>query len=279
MMGPALALASAVCWAIANMMVQGVSRRIGSWSALVYVQASGALIALIVAVAVEGPLPAIAPAAGPLAVSVLGACLAYAGLFEALRTGQVAIVTPIIASWSAMGVAVGVIFFDAPLSTVAAVGVALVLMGNATLALSTRGDGATSASAFLWAGLSAVGFATMVLAVDSLGAQIGRLWTIPAIWIPELAILTPALALTGRMRRAAASDAPAILRTTAFELGGFMLLTTALAHAPVTLVSPLSSMSTAFAVLLGLAVLRERLSPQALLGATLVSGGAILVNL
>jgi drug/metabolite transporter (DMT)-like permease len=55
-------------------------------------------------------------------------------------------------------------------------------------------------------------------------------------------------------------------------------LSLALGLAPIAVVSPLASLATGLSVLYGVVVLRERVSPLALLGAAAASAGVFLVS-
>jgi drug/metabolite transporter (DMT)-like permease len=294
--GTLLALVSALSWSFANVFIQVASRRFGSWGALVWAQLIGGIVATVVALLVDGaPHGWSSATLEPLAVASLCAAAAYVGLFESLRRGQVAVVTPIIAAWSTVSVTVGVLVFDAPLSRFGAAGVALVVAGNILLARSTRGpshrdatfeaaDSATESTpraAIAWAALSMLGFGLMVPAVDELGAQVGRLWAVPAVWAVELSLGMVALWRAGLLPPwpRGRADWSIATRAAVFEVGGFIAISLALGLAPVTVVSPVSSLSTAGSVALGLFLLRERVSGLALAGAVAACIGIVLVNL
>jgi drug/metabolite transporter (DMT)-like permease len=281
-LGNALALASALSWSAANIAIQSASRRFGSWGALVWAQIIGGLLTVVAAAIVHGWPPAL-DGATALAIAGAGLCagLAYSGLFESLRLGQVAVVTPIISAWAVVSVAWAVAA-GSPLSVLGGLGVALVVLGNAILARTGSGKtSGTPISAIAWAMGSALGFGCMVPLIDDIGAHLGRLWAIPAVWSVELVIGVPILLRQRRLDRPPKSreDWIVAVRTALFEVGGFIALTLALGAAPVTVVSPISSLSTAGSVVLGLIWLRERLRPVTVLGATLACAGVVLVNM
>jgi uncharacterized membrane protein len=284
--GTLMALAGAVCWSFANMSIQSVARRLGSWSALVWIQLIGTATVVVAAYVFEGA-PKVPDTATLTLIVVAGlsALLAYVGLFESLRRGQVAVVTPVIASWSVVSVVIGVFQMDAPLGAAAALGIGLLVAGNVLLARYGRSRTGnitgTPTAALLWAGAATLGFGCMVPAVDAAGRALGRLWTIPMVWGVELTLLIPVLWLSGRLSRmpSGTQDWWEVARTAACEAGGLVAVSLALDHAPLTLVSPVASLSTAVTVALGVLLLRERLRTPALLGAALASLGVVLVNL
>ncbi len=301
LIGTAWGLGSAISWACANAAIHAASRRVGSWSALVGAQVIGGTIAVLVALAHDG-LPswsAIQDGAGYLLGAGLAAALAYGGLFEALGRGQVAIVSPIISAWSVGSVFIVAIRGQPPTAGVA-IGVAMVVIGNimVTRSVASR-DGSeaqpvaeslagsaltqgsqTPRSAILWAVLAACGFALMVPMLDQAGGSVGRLWAIPLVWLVELTVLVPVLAgmrLLSAPRNA--GDLVALGRAASFEVGGFICLSLGLGAAGVSIVSPVSSLSTAGSVALGVLVLRERVTKLALGGALFASAGVVVINL
>jgi drug/metabolite transporter (DMT)-like permease len=281
-LGSVLGLTSAACWACANIAIQSSARRFGSWGALVWAQLIGGVVGVGVALAVEGMPTLDRRALVPIAIAGVAACVAYAGLFESLRRGQVAIVTPMISAWAVIAVGIAVGFQGATLGSAGALGVAAVVAGNTLLARSGAGsEGQTPPAAVAWALAAACGFGVMVPSIEVAGRLVGRLWTVPLVWTVELLIGLPALRLLRALgpRPRGARDWFIVSRAALFEVGGFIALTLALGFAPVAVVGPLSSLSTAFAVALGLAMLRERIPPKALAGATLACVGVLLVNL
>ena len=282
MLGTDPALTSALSWSAANLAIQSASRRFGTWGALVWAQVVGGLIAIVAASVVHG-VPASVERSTLLAIVGAGvsAGLAYAGLFQSLRLGQVAVVTPIISAWAVVSV-VWAVVAGARLSLVGALGVTAVVIGNGVLARTGSGAGSrTPAIAIAWAAGSALGFGCMVPLIDRIGDALGRLWAIPAVWTVELAVLLPILLRWGLLgpRPTGAADWIVAIRTGVFEVGGFIALTFALGLAPLTVVSPISSLSTAGSVILGIVVLRERMRPITVLGAALACLGVVLVNL
>lgn len=282
--GTLLGLLAAILWSFANVAIQGSARRFGSFGALLWAQIIGGALVAGVALAVDGR-PELPNVRGFWALGTAGgaACMAYVGLFESLRRGQLAVVAPIITVWAAISVATAVVIFDETLSAWALVGVALVVLGNAVLGRFGTSDetGGTDATAVGWALISAVGFGVMVPAIDVVGAEIGRLWTVPAVWAVELTLAVPVLAWLKQLGPApkSAGDWLIASRVAIFEAGGFVSLSLALHLAPISIVTPCASLSTAGSVVLGVVLLRERLPPLALAGAVAASLGVLLVNL
>ena len=278
--GTLLALTSAITWALANVAIQGATRRIGSWAALVWAQLIGLALSAVAALIIDG-VPHTTGGYGAVALAAVAGLAAYAGLFESLRRGQVAVVTPIISAWSVVSVLVAIFYLGEPITWSRAVGIGAVVIGNV---LVTRGgaasDGAgTPRSAFAWALLAMLGFGLMVPGVEAAGQHFGRLWAVPTVWLAELALAIPLLWGLGLLRRPHdRRDWGEVSKAAICEAAGFISISLALGAAPVAVVSPISSLSTAGSVLLGVFVLRERLPRQVLLGAMLACAGLVLVN-
>lgn len=281
-LGTLLALGSAVSWALANVAIKPASERFGSWSALLWAQLFGVIAAIPVALAVEG-MPVMDTALiAPVLLASVAASLAYGGLFAAFGHGQVSAVAPIIASWALISVVVDIVGSGRAPTMILGVGVVMMIGGNAVLAWSQgAGDGPRFGPAVRWACISAIGFGIQIPAVAHVGAALGRLWTVPVVWGLELVLLVPILAhlrLLG-LRPRGSTEWWIISRAAVFEVGGFIAVSLALGFAPVVVVGPVSSLATACTVLLGVFLLRERLTPRMLMAALCASAGVVVINL
>lgn len=286
--GVGLGLSAAAAWSLANLSIREASRRLGPIGGVVWTQVVGAAMVIAVALALEGAPGRLGPEVlVALGIAGLSSAVAYVGLFYALEHGQLAVVSPIGSSWSAISV-LGAALVGAEVPPLAAVGVGLVVVGNASLARAGASGSAsgTRPLAVVAALLAAAGFGVMVPALDRAGAELGRAWAIPAAWAIELAVLVP-LALALRRRRPGwridpprdAASWLACAKAAALEAGGFVAVSVGLGFAPVRAVAPAASLSTALSVGIGLVLLRERLPRWAILGALAASLGVVLVGL
>ena len=282
-LGVSLALLGAASWSCANLAIQQVGRRLGPWPTMVWAQLIGGSLVALVALLGWGPPPALtAEALALIALAAATATIAYAGLFMALARGAVAIVSPIISSWTAISAGIGVLWWHESIGVWGLVGIGAVVAGNGLVAAQKPPKSAPDRrGAMLWAAASACGFGVMVPAVNAAGALVGRLWTVPLVWLLELATIVPIMGWCGRLRVRPRSRRDWFItgRAAFFEVTGFVAVSFALGAAPVSVVSPLASLATAGSVLLGLLLLHERPGRQALGGAALASVGVVLVNL
>jgi drug/metabolite transporter (DMT)-like permease len=295
LIGTMFGLASAIAWSMANLAILKSTRRFGPYGGLLGAQAFGGTVVLLIALAVEGvPNTPSRSSAIALAIAALAACLAYGGLFQALKRGAASVTAPIISAWSTISVAVEVFFFDRPLGGYQATGIALVAAGNVLLARYGTHDDASSPkpgsttktprSAIVAAVVSAAGFGIMVPATERTALWSGPVTAVPIIWAGQWILLFAWLRLFSKApifvaRPRSGADYRTLAYPGIYEAIGFLALTIGLARAPTTIVAPASSLSTAFTVALSVTLLGERLKPLAYLGAGAASLGVVFVNL
>ena len=300
MIGVLFGLLSAFSWSAANYFIQPAAKRFGDLAALMQAQVCGAVVVIPFALWVEGSPPTSITDQGlaALLIASVAAMVAYVGLFCALARGRLAIVAPLISSWTVLSVIIGIFWLGEQMTALQWTGVGLVIAGNVLLARQraddaesdlTRPRGRFSAGVG-WALLSALGFGFMVPAVDVLGLEAGRLWAIPAVWSCELAMglaiwavgawYTPIRAAFGP--QSLAKDLPQVTeagRVGLLEVIGFVGLSLGVGMAPVSIVAPMASLSTGLSVLWGVHLRQEPLSRGALAGAMMASLGVVLVSI
>ena len=281
-------LVAAISWAIANVSIKACTERFGSWGSLLWTQLIGGVIVVVLAFLINGAPPALSADDWlALIVSGFAAVIAYGGLFEALKKGQVTIVIPIIASWAVISVVVAAFRFGEPLTMGVGIGTAVVVACNVLLARSSPevGPAETPKIALFFAALSAIGFGILAPMVDYLGSAVGGWWTIPLIWGTELALIVPVYILW-KWR----GNGPDFLpnntaefwlagKVSLFETLGFVAMSIGMTLAPVGVVAPVSSLATGLTVLLGIYLLKEKVNARIIIGAAGASIGVVLVNL
>jgi len=284
--GTLLGLLCALSWSFANVTIKTATRRFGTFAAVFASQIAGGLLVLLIAFTVEGlPGPVDGRTALMIGLAAVSACLAYGGLFAAFRRGQVAVLTPVVSAWTLVSVAIGVALFGETLTAGQGLGVVLVLAGNTLVAVfGTRrrpGEEPGGLGGIGAAAISALGFGVMTPAIDAVGESIGALWTVPAVWVVELALFVPVALKLGLVRAwpRTLRDWSVVSAPGVFEVIGFVAIVAGLGLAPIAVVAPASSLSTAFTIVLGLALLKERITRPALAGAFLAAAGVVAVSL
>ena len=291
------ALLSAVAWSLANVSIRRTSERLGDARALVGTIAVGATI-LIVAARIDAPFPSLNRAiTAMIGLSASAALLAYGGLFTALRRGAVTVVAPIVSSWCLVSVTYAIIVQNETPSARTWVGIVIVFVGNV---LVCRGDREpdngqnsprrTRRLVLVTAGASSLGFGLLAPALASLETHVGPLYAPALTWITAWPVTVGFLWFArrydvvrgedekwvGRFARAA-EFLRLVFPPAIFETIGLLAITLAVARAPLTTVTPISSLSTGLTVIAGLVLLGERPRRTILIGAVLVSLGITLV--
>jgi drug/metabolite transporter (DMT)-like permease len=282
--GVLLALLTSVSWAFGNVFVQKSGRALGTaratlWALVVGAVAAGGLALLLG----EARGPVAAADLGWTAVAGVAGLLAYVCLFSAFEHGALSLAVPLVSSWSLIA---GVIAFTAlgerprPVPLVGAVivflGVLLVSLGaraHVTAAPPRRG-------ALLVPLGAAVGFGVMIPALARVGAVWGPLGGTALVYALVVALGLP-LALAAGIKIAPPPRATwgLVLATGCAETVGFVCVSLARRHAPMTLVTPVSSLAATLTVLYAWVVLRERPPRLAAVGAALACLGIVILSL
>jgi drug/metabolite transporter (DMT)-like permease len=296
--GIVMGLLASASWAGANVFVQRAGRQVGAFRALVWAQLAG--IAGVLPLAVLLDVRAQAPDRGTVfwaAVAALAAVLAYPCLFHATNRGRLSVVVPIMSAWTVVAAGISLGFLGETLRPAHVLGASLVVggvflvsrysqqgaAGGGGVAPAQRspgggggGDGGGDGGG-LWAALGgALGFGVLIPAIGRLAPATGRLGAIPLVFLLDLLLGVPiALAAGIDLRPPRGRDWLPVLGAALFETMGFVWISLGVARAPVSVVSPLAGLASAFTVLFAWLVLRERPCAQVLLGAGLACAGVL----
>jgi O-acetylserine/cysteine efflux transporter len=291
LVGVILGLLASISWALANVAVQRSSRHVGPFRAMLWAQVVGVVVVLPAL-----PFEARSLAATPLTgVWVLAAgaasLLAYVCLFYAFEHGRLTIAVPVMSSWAVLASALSLAIFRETVRLGQLAGAALVIAGALVVsrfASSTTAQGEAGAAAaggraprWLLASLgAAVGFGLLIPAIGLLSPVTGRLGVIPVVYVADILLGLP-LALRFRVSLAPPprSAWAAVALAGLFETSGFACIALATRFAPLALVSPLSSLASAFTVAYAWLILGERPARPVMLGAALVCGGVLILAL
>jgi len=280
-LGILFGLGASASWAVANVVVQRSSRRLGAVRAALWAQVIGGVGAALVALLEHPPEPWSASATAWAAAGGVAALVAYAGLFTATEGGRLSIVIPIISSWSVLSAAIGIGVLGEHLRTVQLAGAALVVAG-AWLVAQTPENATTGGerSALGSALAGALGFGVLIPAIGQLAPAAGALGSVAVVMGIELLLAVPiGLALGFDLRPPRGDEWRMALAAGLFEVLGFACVALATARAPVAVVSPAASISGAVTVAWAWLVLRERPGAVALAGAALGAAGVLTLSL
>lgn len=277
MTGAGLALGSAACFGIADYAGGLLARRASAAAVALGVQVSGALLVLVVAPMV--------PTADLRVADVLWGALSGVGtatglffLYRGLTRGAMSVIVPLSTVGAvALPVLVGVLLMHERPSLLAWCGIALAV--PAIVLVSGAGAaGAASARSVADALVSSAGFALQYIALAQAGPAAG-LW--PVAW-GRIASVATMLVLAGLLRsRARLPSGPVwwwVAANGLLAAAGLTLYMLATRQDIMTVAVVLSSLYPVIPVVLGLAVLRERLSTRQVAGLGAAAGTVMLVT-
>jgi uncharacterized membrane protein len=271
--GAALALASAVCLGIADYAGGLLARRTDAAAIAFAVQASGSVLVLVVAPTV--PAPALTwQDAGWGALSGVGTAVGVLFLYRGLTNGAMSVVVPLsTVGGVVLPVLVGLTLLGERPSLLSGLGIAVavpaIVLISATNGRPARADVVATAEALT----SSAGFALQYIALAQTGPATG-LWPVAA---GRVASVLTMLGLAGGLQAR-----PALGRGIAVRAGlngvvaasGLTLYMLATRYEIMAVAVVLSSLYPVVPVLLGILVLRERLTARQAVG--LVGAGATI---
>jgi drug/metabolite transporter (DMT)-like permease len=265
---------AAVLWGVSAVTAGRISRALGAEVALAWVYVVGLAVALPVAAASGLPDPdgdavAWAAIAAPIAVASL-----YV-MYAALRRGPAVLVLPLMAMQGGVAALVAVGFGE-HLQAAAAVGLVVAIAGMYAVMRPRRAVPHPTAAVLLAvAGAGLSGFA--LYGGARAGAGLGALWVLAIVRLTGVATLTAPLALRGALRRPGS-----LLRLVLFcgvaDAAGFASYLVAADHGGVAVPAVISSQFAAVSVLIGVALMGERLSRLQLGGVVGILVGVALVT-
>ena len=288
--GVVMGLLASASWAAANVFVQRSGRLLGSVRALVWTQLLG-IVAMLPVMLLAERRPSL-PVGGAgwawLVVAAAAALLAYTSMFHSMERGRLSIVVPVMSSWSVVAAALSIGVLGETLRRKHLAGAGLVVAGVlivSRFSVRDAGGGATSANraterrALLAAAGAALGFGVLIPSIDRLAPFAGRLGAIPLVYALDLLLGLPLLFVRRfDVRPPSLRALPVVGAAAIFETAGFVWISLGVAGAPVSIVSPLASLASAFTVLYAWVVLGERPPRPVLLGAALACAGVITLS-
>lgn len=268
-------LASAFGYAVHDYLLVRIVRSASLWTALLWVMLVGVVILVPLALIVDG-LPGGHGewrAIGFAAASGILEFLGMGALLKGLSTGNLSVVTPL-GSLSGGFSAVGAIVLGETLTPIARIGLPLAVLGGLMASVERapqsvlgerRRTRATAGAG--WALLSAVLFAgTLLLVAEATAlppitlAAVGRFST--TVVVVPVALLTGGLTLPREFRRRAVGAG-------VVDAGAFVALAVAISLGPVAIASVSVAQAGTWAVIIGLVLMREKLSHIQLVGVIL----------
>jgi uncharacterized membrane protein len=273
--GIALALVSALCFGLSDFVAGLAARRLHSAVVAFIGQLCGVLLTLAFALLIDAPEITGADLVWG-ALSGIGTGLGAAFLFQAMRVGRFSVVVPLSdVAGVAIPVLIGVALLGDHLGVAAWCGLA-VAVPALWLMTSDSGPRGGSTAGARWALLSGAAFALQYVALARVGEAAG-LW--PLVLNRAVAVLSvsPLAARRDRLRMDARTAGRAVLSGVlgTSAIAAYLLATRAQA---LSIAVVLTSLYPAVPVILGLTVLRERLSRRQILGLVCAAATVLLIS-
>jgi drug/metabolite transporter (DMT)-like permease len=281
--GFVLGTLAALAWGLADVSVTYLARRIGFFRTLLFSHAAGVLLLAAMAVAL-GDLPG--PSAGELlALVVVGGAgaAAYASFYRALELGPIAIVSPIASANGAIVVVLAVLVLGESLSSVQALGCALVLGFIVLAALEPSGarDGEEEGNGIPLALVTAAGFGAYLFGLAVLSDDLG--WLVPILVARAATVTILAAAAIARPPAAAGRVGGLVLLGCAgagmLDAAGYLAFNRGAELGEVAITSAAAAAYPVIPILVGLAALREHVAWHQLVGVAGVLGGMVVLAL
>jgi drug/metabolite transporter (DMT)-like permease len=285
-------LIAALCWGSTDVMAAIGGRRLGSLRVVSIAQVSSLIISVAIAVFLGVGLPSDPWVLGLSALFGVVAAGAYLSFFTALRIGPLAVVSPVVAAYGGLTVALAVLLRGESLAPLQAVGAVIATLGVVLTGVVFDGG---------WRGTRVVGrgvfFAVIALALFAL-LTVGLATPIEAAgWLPVLLTsrianaatiwMVLAVVLVARPRGSGAllaTSAPPSSRAyvaAAFagvlDIVGFVAFAIGLEVAPTWIVGLASSFGPVVAVIVAVALWGERLRPSQWVGLAGIAAGLVAV--
>jgi drug/metabolite transporter (DMT)-like permease len=270
----ALSLLTAFAWTAMNYWLVPISRALDPYAASLAILLGSGLCALPVALALDG-----LPGRGdlrPLGLAMLAGILEVAGFiffFRALGRGDLAVVAPIIGIQGGV-TALAVFAFGERVSALVGAGLAISLAGGCLAAAQGRRRTAAGAlPAFASALCLGLMFALYAAAEDA-----GPVTVVASGRVAAVALLC-AIVLARKLPLPSRTQTSRLLALGALDAGAFVAYVYAAARGPVSVAAVVVGQFSTLSAVVGIVLLRERLSPYQYAGIVLAGAGTTLLAL
>ena len=275
-MGEALALGAALCFGITDFVSALLARRVHSAAVALVAQLGGTALILVAALLVPAP-SVTAVALGWGALSGIGTGIGIAFLFRGMGTGQLAVVVPLSdVAGVALPVLVGVLLLGERPAPLAWLGIAAAAPALWLITGAGRGRGTAAGSADGLA--SGLGFALQFVALVPVDPAAG-MWPLVASRVASVVALVPVLVAARAPVRMPRRLALAALGSGAAGTLAIACYTLATREQLLAVAVVLTALYPVVPVLLGITVLRERITPAQTAGLGLAGAAVGLIAL
>jgi drug/metabolite transporter (DMT)-like permease len=279
-------LTAALGWGVADFGAAVVARRVGSMTTVVISQVGG-ILTLLVLVAVLRPAWSTPPGviAGMAANGAIAAG-AYLLLYRGLELGPVALVSPVVAAYAVITIALAVAFLGESLPGIVAIGAFTTVVGVVLTSTDLRKLGRPSPTGRSGLRYAIASMALFGVATFLLGRYAKEVGWLPALTLSRAfsmaSLVGVAMFVAGA--RPTRGEGPVIPAVAGAALVGVIDVLGGAAYARgtelgyVSIVSAASATFPLIPVVGGILLLRERPAASQLAGVTLVVGGLLLLG-
>jgi drug/metabolite transporter (DMT)-like permease len=269
-----LALTAAASWGCGDFLGGLSARRVPALTVVALSEVAG-LVAIAALLAVVGPhVPGGGALAWAAAAGVAGT-IGLGALYRGMAIGAMGVVAPLSSAAAIVPVAFGLATGERP-GALRFAGVACALGGVVLASREQSAQGVKRAAGVELALVAAAGFGLYFVCIDR-ASEGGALWA-TTVSRGTASVLAVAAALALGRLAAPARLLPRLVLVGLFDVSANGLLTVALRHGLVSLVSVLASLYPVVTVLLARIVLQERTARTQQLGVALALGGAALIS-
>lgn len=269
-----LSLITALAWTAFNYWIIPITKSTDPFVATMVLLVANALLTIPIALALDG-----LPGSGdlqPLGCAVLAGVLEALGFvlfFRALQIGDLAVVAPIVGLSGGVAAA-GVIAFGEDIGVLIGIGIAVALVGGCLAA--SQGKRRTAAGA-----LPAAGTALCLGGMFALYAGAEDLGPVSAVAIGRLSalVLLGAVVAWRHLPLPSRETNARLLALGALDSGAFVAYVYAAARGPVSVAAVVVTQFSTLSAVVGIVLLRERLSPHQYVGIALAGAGTTLLAL
>jgi drug/metabolite transporter (DMT)-like permease len=291
-LGVLAGILAAVGWGFSDFLAKIAVDRIGRNGdaiALLWARAIGVVLLCAALLSLPGIVPAgvysiplaeLLPLLAALGVmDFLGSLM----FFRAMGKGEVAIVSPVAASYSAVAALTGFAFLGEAIGAPRAVGIGLTLGGVALMSGDARKllrGGSELGAGIPEAAFTMLCWGAMWAVLGTYSAALG--WAVPLLAMRIVTVALAACCAAPMRARGLLVSAPVlavIAASSAADVGAAAIAIGGLAGAPLSTVIPLSSAFPAVTVVLAVAFLKEKLEPNHALGIAAIVLGVLLIAL
>jgi drug/metabolite transporter (DMT)-like permease len=276
--GLVFALAASTAWGSADFFGGLKAKRHSALAVLFTIEISGLIVAIVVMVVAQDPLPSTRAALCALGAGAAG-IVALGAFYRALAIGTMSIVAPISATGVALPVIVGIATGDRPGPVVIA-GLIVTTVGVIMASREVHESEASATAARTAIGLAllaSVGFGLYFIGAD-VAADDSVLWTVLIGRSVAIPFVGGAL-LVRDVKLPRGADLAVLCAAGATDLGATALYGLANTHGELSIVSVVGSLYPIATVILARAILDERVRPFQAAGVVAALAGVALIAL